>query len=173
MLIVFGGLPGTGKTTIARRIAARCAATYLRIDAIEQAMRDAGIPAGGIGAAGYAVANAIAEANLRDGRPVVADCVNPVPESREAWRVIASCARVPLIEVEIICTDQVEHQRRVEERVSDIAGLVLPSWRDVQEHAYQPWDEPHVIIDTAGLTPEQAIDAVSRCIPSMRARPFA
>ena len=73
MLTVFGGLPGTGKTTLARRIAALYAATYLRIDAIEQAMRNAGIPAEGIGAASYAVANAIAEANLLDGRTVVAD----------------------------------------------------------------------------------------------------
>ena len=85
MLIVFGGLPGTGKTTIARRIASQRMATYLRIDGIEQAMRDAGIPAEGIGAAGYAVANAIAEANFLDGKTVVANCVNPVPESREAW----------------------------------------------------------------------------------------
>ncbi len=161
MLIVFGGLPGTGKTTIARRIAAHGAATYLRIDAIEQAMRDAGVPADGIGEAGYAVANAIAEANLLDGRTVVADCVNPVPESREAWRVVASEARVPLVEVEIICTDEVEHRRRVEERVSDIPGLVLPRWRDVFEHTYHPWHDPHVIIDTAGLTPDQAIALVT------------
>ncbi|WP_225152486.1 AAA family ATPase [Bradyrhizobium sp. NBAIM08] len=41
-LIVFGGLPGTGKTTIARELTARLAATYLRIDAIEQPLRDAG-----------------------------------------------------------------------------------------------------------------------------------
>ncbi|WP_371126640.1 AAA family ATPase [Variovorax sp. EL159] len=35
MLIVLGGLPGTGKTTIAREIVARSRAVYLRIDAIE------------------------------------------------------------------------------------------------------------------------------------------
>ena len=92
-------------------------------------MRGAGIPPEGIGAAGYAVANAIAEANLLDGKMVVADCVNPVLESREAWRAVASRGRVKLAEVELVCTDQVEHQRRVEERVSDIAGLVLPCWR--------------------------------------------
>ncbi len=131
-----------------------------------------GVPADGIGEAGYPVANAIAEANLLDGRMVVADCVNPLPESREAWRVVALRARVPLVEVEIICTDEVEHRRRVEQRVSEIPGLVLPRWRDVREHNYHPWNEPHVTIDTAGLSPEQAVAAVSRCIPSTRARPF-
>ena len=37
-LIVFGGLPGTGKTTLAKAIAGEHAATYLRIDTIEQAL---------------------------------------------------------------------------------------------------------------------------------------
>src|SRR5215475_11042164 len=34
VLIVFGGLPGTGKTTIAKAIAKRYAAVYLRVDTI-------------------------------------------------------------------------------------------------------------------------------------------
>jgi ATP-dependent 26S proteasome regulatory subunit len=35
LLVVFGGLPGTGKTTLTARIAAQLPAAYLRIDAIE------------------------------------------------------------------------------------------------------------------------------------------
>ena len=69
ILVVFSGLPGTGKTSVARPLAARLHALYLRIDAIEQAMRDAGVSE--VGVAGYAVANAVAEANLRLGRSVV------------------------------------------------------------------------------------------------------
>jgi predicted kinase len=42
-LIVFGGLPATGKTTIARELTRRLAATYLRIDMIEQRLRDEGL----------------------------------------------------------------------------------------------------------------------------------
>ena len=61
LLIVFSGLPGTGKTTISKALAAKMRAVYLRIDAIEQAMRSAG--AAPIGPAGYAVANALATAN--------------------------------------------------------------------------------------------------------------
>jgi predicted kinase len=164
MLIVFGGLPGTGKTTIARAIATRRSATYLRIDAIEQAIRNAGVLAAGVGPAGYAVANVLAEANLANGRMVVTDCVNPVAESREAWRAIASRTQTRLIEVEIICSDPLEHRRRVEGRMSDIPGLVVPTWQSVLDREYAVWQGPHLIVDTARLPSDEAIAAVERHI---------
>jgi predicted kinase len=74
MLIVLSGLPGVGKTTIARELACALAAVYLRIDSIEQALRQAGLA---VKAEGYAVAHAVAADNLRAGQTVVADCVNP------------------------------------------------------------------------------------------------
>ena len=162
MLIVFGGLPGTGKTTIARRLAARCSATYLRIDAIEQAIRLAGIIAGDIGPAGYLVANALAACNLANGLTVVADCVNPVHESRQGWRATAARARAQIVEIEILCSDPAEHRRRVETRESDIDGLVPPTWEAVLRHDYEPWQTSHVVIDTASLTPDEAITAIER-----------
>lgn len=120
MLIVFGGLPGSGKTTLSRALAIRRAALYLRIDTIEQAIRDAGVPASEIGAAGYAVANALTEANLAMGRTVVADAVNPVAESRDAWRAMAIRTATRIVEIEVICSDRHEHRRRVEGRKPDI-----------------------------------------------------
>src|SRR6185295_18936027 len=82
MLIVFGGLPGTGKTTVARQVADRLGATYLRIDTIEQALRETLELADDVGPAGYVVAYALSETNLALGNVVVADCVNPVPVTR-------------------------------------------------------------------------------------------
>jgi predicted kinase len=160
MLIVFGGLPGTGKTTISRGVARALAATLLRVDIIEQAIRDSGVPAGAVGASGYAVAQALAEANLGDGRGVVADCVNPVAASREGWRAVAARAAVRLIEVEVVCSDPHEHRRRVEGRASDIPGLVLPSWEAILRSDYEPWDRPHLVIDSAALTPSEAVAVV-------------
>jgi predicted kinase len=160
VLIVFGGLPGTGKTTISRALAVRRGATYLRIDAIEQAIRDAGVLAGDVGTAGYAVANALAEANLAVGRTVVADCVNPVPESRAAWRALSARTSSPLVEVEVICSDPVEHRRRVERRHPDISGLPLPTWQSVAEYRFEPWSGPHLVIDTARSAPDEAVEAI-------------
>src|SRR5690349_17238713 len=137
LLIVFGGLPGTGKTTIARELSRRHGASYLRIDAIEQSLRAAGLA---VGAIGYVIANEIAAENLKIGRIVVVDCVNPVLASREGWRQTATRNAVRLIEIEIVCSDAGEHRRRVESRVSDIVGLVAPTWHDVVNRAYEPWD---------------------------------
>jgi Mrp family chromosome partitioning ATPase len=43
VLVVLGGLPGTGKTTIARQLAAKLQALHLRIDTIEHALRTSGV----------------------------------------------------------------------------------------------------------------------------------
>lgn len=96
MLIVFSGLPGTGKTTIACDLAARTSALYLRIDTIEQAIRDSGALAQDVGRSGYMVANELALSNLRFGSTVIVDCVNPVFESRKAWSEIATRSGAPL-----------------------------------------------------------------------------
>lgn len=150
MLIVFGGLPGTGKTTLARLIARERCATYLRIDAIERALRLSGVLAGDVGPSGYMVAYALAEANLRQGQTVVADCVNPLAVTREAWRCAAAAALSPVVEIEVVCSDPAEHRRRVETRTIDVPGLARPSWASVQRHDYEPWDGPRLVLDTAG-----------------------
>ena len=150
MLIVFGGLPGTGKTTLARLIAGQRRATYLRIDSIEQAIRASGMLAGDVGPSGYLVGYALAEANLVLGQDVVADSVNPLGITREAWRRAAANASSACIEIEVVCSDPVEHRRRVETRVTDVARLRLPSWEDVQRRDYDPWDRPRLVVDTAG-----------------------
>lgn len=159
-LIVLGGLPGTGKTTVARLLARRLRAAYLRVDEIEVAIREAGVLAAGVGPAGYGVANALASSNLGLGRPVVADCVNPVAESRAAWRAVAARAGAQLVEVELVCSDPEEHRRRVEERRPDIPGHVLPTWASAREHHYEPWREPRLVLDTAKLGADAAVAAI-------------
>ncbi len=169
MLIVFSGLPGTGKTTIARELARRIGAVYLRIDVIEQALRESGALAGDVGASGYGVANALALSNLCVGQQVIADCVNPVRESREAWRAMALAAGVELIDILVVCSDQQEHRRRVESREGDIPGLLPPNWPSVLAHEYEAWDSPPFTLDTAASTPAQAVAAAHAYLSSVRA----
>ncbi|AZC36844.1 AAA family ATPase [Pseudomonas chlororaphis] len=155
MLIVFSGLPGSGKTTIARALASHLRATYLRIDTIEQALRNGGLVE--VGKAGYEVANALARSNLALGNRVVADCVNPVAESRQAWQSIAEAEQSPLLNIEVVCTDIAEHRRRVENREADVPGLRPPSWQSVLDHDYQAWSSERLKLDSSLLSPAEAV----------------
>ena len=167
ILIVVSGLPGTGKTTLARLLAIRIRATYLRVDAIEHALRRAGSP---VGSAGYAVANALAEETLHLGGCVVADCVDPVGESRLGWRGVASRASATKVDFHLTCSDQAEHRRRVEGRVADLEGFVLPSWADVLAHEFQPRDDDHIPLDTSAASPVQIAE---RCEAHIATLPWA
>lgn len=157
-LVVFTGLPGVGKSTVARPLAATLEATYLRIDTIEVAIGSAGVR--DVGAAGYTVANALAADNLALGRVVVADCVNPVAASRTGWRAVAAAAGARLAEIRLVCSDQVEHRRRVEAKRDDIEGSIRPTWQDVLAHGIEPWDgAPHLLVDTATTSVAEAVAA--------------
>jgi predicted kinase len=160
MLIVLGGLPGTGKTTIAREIAALVPCVYLRIDTIEQALRSTDALAGEVGPAGYVVAYELARSNLSLGLTVVADCVNPLPVTREAWQAVAADASSRIVEVEIVCSDIPEHRRRVEQRSIDVPGLVPLTWAAVQQRDYEPWTTQRLVIDTAFLGAREAAEVI-------------
>jgi predicted kinase len=149
VLIVFSGLPGTGKTTIARELAASMDAVYLRMDTIEQAIRNSPGVTQAINEEGYRVAYAVAEDNLRLGRTVISDSVNPILESRDAWMEIGRLTNSSFLEVEIICSDPRSHRQRVETREASIPGLRLPAWEEVLAREYQPWNRDHTVIDTA------------------------
>jgi len=157
VLIVFSGLPGTGKTTIARELARQTGAVFLRIDSIEQALRHAGVDVQG---EGYAAAYAAAEENLRLGRRVIADCVNPWPLTRAAWHAVAARAGTACVDVEVTCSDAEEHRRRVERRRADISGHVLPTWQQVMTRDYRPWTETRLQIDTAQTSVADAVRLV-------------
>lgn len=122
----------------------------MRIDTIEQAIRDSDVLAGDVGPAGYIVGYGIAEANLRLGHVVVADSVNPLAITRDAWRDVAGRAGARLVEVEVVCSDPVEHRRRVETRTITVVGLVGPTWAEVVGRERDAWVRAPVMVDTAG-----------------------
>lgn len=169
-LFIFAGLPGTGKTTLSRRLASKIRGIHLRIDTLEQGLRDlCGLRVEG---EGYRLAYRIAADNLRLGVDVVADSCNPIELTREEWRRVATDLGHPFVDIEVTCSDRGEHRRRIESRGSSIPGLVLPNWHDVEQREYQPWSRDRIHIDTAGLSEDEAFGSLVKALETQR-EPFS
>jgi predicted kinase len=159
-LIILAGLPGSGKSSIARGVAQELGAVWLRVDSIEQAIRESGVVPRSIDDAGYRAAYAVALDNLRLGGDVISDSVNPWMLTRNAWREVGLRVGAKVLEVEIVCTDSTQHRHRIETRTSEVPGLILPDWQMVMGRDYQPWDRDHVTIDTANRSVAACVDVV-------------
>jgi predicted kinase len=151
LLIEFGGLPGTGKSTLAGHLADRIDAVWLRIDEIESALRRNGLTPAQTGIAAYSVAHDVAAGHLRRGLTVIADAVNPVAEARVGWRGLATETGARHVVIETYCPDEAEHRRRVDTRVADLPSWTYPDWTDVRAGAgdYQRRTDDRLRVDTS------------------------
>ncbi len=164
ILHIFSGLPGSGKSSIAKLLAARIGAAYLRIDTIEQALRE--LCAIEVEGEGYRFAYRLASDQLGLGVSVVADSCNPIELTRREWEGVALTAQARYVNIEVVCSDPAEHRRRVEQRGPPISGLRLPTWEEVENREYAPWTKERIVVDTAGRSAAEAFDElVTRLAP--------
>jgi chloramphenicol 3-O-phosphotransferase len=91
---------------------------------------------------------------------VVAESVNPLRASRDAWRDAALSAGARVVEVEVVCSDATEHRRRAEERALDIPGLTKPSWEQISNREYHSWERDRLVVDTAMLNIDESVQLV-------------
>lgn len=97
---------------------------------------------------------------------VIADSVNPIAITRQAWRAVATENAAPYLEIELTCSDQMQHRYRVENRVADIRGHILPDWQKVIAREYEPWRTASLTLDTSVLTAEEAVERIVEHIAS-------
>lgn len=109
ILFALSGLPASGKSTLSKFVAKKYNATYLRIDTIEQELKD--LFNIDVQAEGYCLAYKIAIDNLKLGLNVIADSCNPIDITRKEWEIIAQSNNGEIINIEIICSDEKEHKK--------------------------------------------------------------
>jgi predicted kinase len=154
ILFILSGLPAAGKSTLSKLIAQEYGAVYLRIDTIEQALKD--LCHCEVQGEGYRLSYRIAGDNLKLGQNVVADSCNLINLTREEWENVATENNSIFINIEILCSNKEEHKKRIETRKSEIKGLKLPTWKDVENRKYHSWKTERIIIDTANKSIEES-----------------
>ncbi len=165
-LVAFAGLPASGKSTLARQVADRTGAVWLRVDSMDQAIWASGTAPEDLQDWTYRAAQAVALDNLRLGRDVVADCVNDWTEARDGWQAVGRAASAEVTWVEVVCSDPREHRRRVETRVVDVPGLKLPDWPAVAARDFHAWDRPRLVVDTAGRDEAECLAQILAGLPA-------
>ncbi len=155
-LYIFSGLPASGKSTLAQELAKYTKATFVRIDTVEQGLRDV-CKMESVEGEGYRLSYLIAKDNLNLGNDVITDSVNPWELTRKEWNNVATSVGANYVNIEVVCSDSEEHRQRVENRNVGILNLKLPTWEDVKNRDYHEWNMPRVVIDTAGKSIESSM----------------
>lgn len=150
MLVVVGGLPGTGKSTLARALGQHLGAPVFVKDVIEASLWRSGIGASeGSWQAAEDLLTTLAGAQLEQGQSAILDTVARVAESRATWNALAASHGAPFVLVECTCGDDDLHRSRLDGRMRGIPGWYEVSWADVAraKRNWVPWTEERLVLD--------------------------
>lgn len=150
-LVVVCGLPGVGKSTVARRVADLIDAEVLRTDVVRKELFDDPEYTGEETATVYDELLSRAEDRLVDGDRVVLDATFRTREQREAARDLADRLDCGFRVVHVDCEEAVV-ERRIAERegVSDADFAVHQQLRET----FEPLEVAHVAVDNSGSEAE-------------------
>jgi predicted kinase len=154
-LYIFSGLPGVGKSTIAKELSRKLKAVFIRIDTIEHGITD--LCDFNVEGEGYRLSYRIALDNLLTGNDVIFDCVNPCELTRGEIENVAKSISAKYVNIEVICSNKEEHRNRVENRKNEIEGFNLPTWDDVEKRDYQKWKRKVIRVDTYNKDIEECL----------------
>lgn len=162
-LYILAGLPGTGKTTLSRLLARHLGAAHVRVDTIEQGLRE--LCSVDVQGEGYRLAYRVASDILSSGVSVVADSCNPIELTRREWELVAASAGARHLHIEVVCSDARQHRERVESRASTVPGLRLPTWAEVERREYHAWTVERLVLDTSHRSEAECIDELLSRLP--------
>ena len=152
-LIVFSGLPGTGKSALAEMVACELGYPVFAKDWLEATLLLCElVPTNQdkpLGSAAYRLLTILAERQLMLGQSVILDSVASTRSIRSTWRKLAKKYGAKWIVIECICSDEKIHRTRLTARQRDIPGWDELEWSEVErvKSYYCLWEEDRLIVD--------------------------
>lgn len=148
-LILFSGMPGSGKTTLARMVARQLNLPVFSKDRVQRVLRDHHLAAENTGD-GYYIILDQADEQLSLGVSVILDATFPLDHFRMVASEIAGRYSARFCAIYCTCSDDAVWRSRMESRVHYIPGWKPVGWEDVlrMRQYYQPWGANALIVDS-------------------------
>jgi len=152
-MIIFSGLPGTGKSTLAESLARQLSIPVFARDWLEAVLLQNDLQTTSsdrsLGYVGYELLTTLAERQLMLGQSVILDSVAATLSIRKAWRELSGRYQAKWLVVECVCSDESLHRSRLSTRKRNIPGWHELEWSDIEtvKKYYQAWDEERLVLD--------------------------
>ncbi len=168
-LIVFSGLPGTGKSSLAEAVGSHLSIPVFSKDWLEATLLRSELvpsnPTKPLGSAGYQLLTTLAERQLMLGQSVILDSVASTQSIRNTWRNLSKRYQAQWRVLECICSDESLHRSQLSKRQRKIPGWHELEWSDVQRvrKYFAPWEEEHLLLDMINPFEENFTNTICYC----------
>jgi predicted kinase len=168
-LIIFSGLPGTGKSTLAEAIGRDLGIPVFAKDWLEATLLRSELKPTkeekSLGFAGYELLTTLAERQLMLDQSVILDSVAASQAIRRTWRELSEKYGADCRVIECICSDESLHRSRLNSRTRNIPGWHELEWSEIErvKQYYFPWEEERLILDMTKSYDENFTKAKTYC----------
>ena len=168
-MILFSGLPGTGKSTLAETIGRQLGIPVFAKDWLEASLILSGLGSKDdlkrLGFAGYELLTVLAERQFILNQSVILDSVASTQNIRTKWYQLAKQYGAERRVIECICSDESLHRARLKDRRRNIPGWHELEWTDIEKvkQYYPAWEEERLVLDMVHSVDENVARARSYC----------
>lgn len=168
-LVVFSGLPGTGKSTLAEVLGRHLSIPVFAKDWLEATLLRcelvASNPEKPLGSAGYQLLTTLAERQLMLRQSVILDSVASTQSIRTAWKRLCEQYKAEWRVIECICPDESFHRSKLLGRQRDIPGWHELKWSDVEQvrEYFAPWTDKRLVLDMRNSFEKNLALAIAYC----------
>jgi predicted kinase len=168
-LIIFSGLPGTGKSTLAEALGKDLGIPVFAKDWLEAALLRSQLKPTAeeksLGFAGYELLTTLAERQLMLGQSAILDSVAATQTIRSRWRQISDQYEADWRVIECFCSDERLYRSRLRGRQRAIPGWHELEWSEVErvKRYYTAWEGERLVLDMTKSFSENLLRAKTYC----------